>query len=128
MNNMASYVYVIQNGDLYHIGCTINLDKTRNDLRPGELIASLKTDNAEFVFKKLRKNFVNNRIPGSDYYRLGQSQIKECRILLEEDGSANYYQPFLRGGRLFLFFILSWFLITYLIVEFGINPIFNRLN
>ena len=92
---MASYVYLIQNGDLFNIGFTDNLERTRLSLRPGELLAFLNTDNPEPLIKNIRKIYVDNRLPGSDYYRLANSQVKECRILLEGDGSNNYFQPFL---------------------------------
>ena len=120
---MASYVYLIQNGDLFNIGSTNNLERTRIELRPGELLAFSITENPEPLIKNLRKTYIDNRLPGSDYYRLANSQVKECRSSLEGDGLNNYFQPFLKGPSLFLFFILSWLLITYLIIEFAVNPI-----
>ena len=125
---MASYVYLIQNGDLFNIGFTNNLERTRIELRPGELIAFSITEKPEPIIKNLRKIYIDNRLPGSDYYRLANSQVKECRFLLEGDGSSNFLQPFLRGPSLFLFFILSWFLITYFIIIFAVNPILSRFS
>ena len=125
---MASYVYLIQNGDLFNIGFTNNLERTRIDLRPGELVAFLITEKPEALIKNLRKTYVDNRLPCSDYYRLSNSQVKECRSLLEGDGLKNYFQPFLKGPILFLFFISSWFLITYIIVETVVNPILSRFS
>ena len=125
---MASYVYLIQNGDLFNIGSTNNLERIRIELRPGELIAFSTTDTPEPLIKDLRKIYVDNRLPGSDYYRLAKSQVKECRNLLEGDGSNNYFQPLIKGPSLFLFFTLSWLLITYIIIEFAINPILIRFN
>ena len=123
---MPSYVYLIQNGDLFSMGSTSNLERTRIELRPGELIAFSITENPETLIKDLRKIYIDNRLPGSDYYRLANSQVKECRSFLEGDGLNNYFQPFLKGPILFLFFILSWLLITYIIIVFAINPIFSR--
>ena len=125
---MASYVYLIQNGDLFNIGYTSNLERTRIELRPGELIAFSITEEPESLIKNLRKIYIDNRLPGSDYYRLANSQIKECRTFLEGDGSNNYFQPLLNGPRLFLVFILSWFLITYIIIEFAVDPILSRFS
>ena len=125
---MASYVYLIQNGDLFNIGFTNNLERTRIELRPGELIAFSIADKPEPLIKNLRKTYVDNRIPGSDYYRLANSQVKECRSFLEGDGSNNYFQPFLKGPILFFFFILSWLLITYIIIEVAVNPILSRFS
>ena len=123
---MASYVYLIQNGDLFNIGITNNLEKTRIDLRPGELLAFFKTDKPEPLIKNLRQIYMDNRLPGSDYYRLANSQVKECTSFLEGDGSNNYFQPLLKGPSLFLFFIFSWFLLTYIIIEFLVDPILGK--
>tara|TARA_B100000965_G_scaffold182164_1_gene152055 strand:+ start:1424 stop:1801 length:378 start_codon:yes stop_codon:yes gene_type:complete len=125
---MASYVYLIQNGDLFNLGFTNNLERTRIDLRPGELISFLITDNPDTLIKNLRKTYADNRLPGSDYYRLANSQVKECCLLLEGDGSNNYFQPFLKGPRLLIFFIISWLLVTYFIIEFAVNPVLSRFN
>ena len=123
---MASYVYLFQNGDLFNIGITNNLERTRIDLRPGELLAFLITEKPEPLINNLRKIYMDNRLPGSDYYRLGNSQVKECRSFLVGDGSNNYFEPFLKGPSLLLFFIFSWFLLTYIIIEFLIDPILGR--
>ena len=125
---MASYVYLIQNGDLFNIGLTSNLERTRIDLRPGELIAFSTTDNPEPLIRNLRRIYIDNRLPGSDYYRLANSQVKECRSFLEGDGSDNYFQPFIKGPILLLSFISAWFLITYIIIEFAVNPILTRFS
>ena len=125
---MASYVYLIQNGDLYNIGFSNNLEQTRIALRPGELVAFSITDKPEQVIKNLRKIYIDNRLPGSDYYRLANSQVKECRLILEEDKTSDYFQPFLNGTSLFAFFLLSWFLISYVFIQLVVNPIFDKFT
>ena len=123
---MASYVYLFQNGDLFNIGITNNLERTRIDLRPGELLAFLITEKPEPLINNLRKIYMDNRLPGSDYYRLGNSQVKECRSFLNGDGSNIYFEPFLKGPSLILFFIFSWILLTYTIIELAVEPILGR--
>ena len=125
---MASYVYLIQNGDLFNIGCTNNLERTRIELRPGELVAFSITEKPEPLIKDLRKTYIDNRLPCSDYYRLANSQVNECRSYLEGEGSNNYFQPFLKGPSLILFFALSWLLITYIIIEFAVNPVLTTFS
>jgi len=125
---MASYVFLIQNGDLFNIGLTNNLERTRIDLRPGELVAFLITEKPEPLIKNLRKTYLDNRLPGSDYYRLANSQVKESKSLLDGEGSTNYFQPFLKGPSLFIFFMLSWFTLTYIIIEFAVDPILSRFS
>jgi len=97
---MASYVYLIQNGDLFNIGVTNNLERTRIELRPGELLAFSITEKPEPVIKNLKKMYADNRLPGSDYYRLANSQVKVCRSFLEGEGTNNYFQPLLKGPSL----------------------------
>ena len=123
---MASYVYLFQNGDLFNIGITNNLERTRIDLRPGELLAFLITEKPEPLINNLRKIYMDNRLPGSDYYRLGNSQVNECRSFLNGDGSNNYFEPFLKGPSLILFFVFSWILLTYTIIELAVEPILGR--
>ena len=125
---MASYVYLIQNGDLFNIGFTNNLERTRIDLKPGELIAFSMAEKPETIIKNLRKMYIDNRLPGSDYYRLANSQVRECRSFLEEDGSNNYFQPFIKGPSLFILFILSWIIFSYFIIVFAVNPILTRFS
>jgi len=125
---MASYVYLIQNGDLFNIGSTNNLERARIDLRPGELLAFSITEKPDSLLKDLRRTYVDSRLPCSDYYRLANSQVKECSSLLEGDGANNYFQPFLKGPSLFIFFIFSWFLVTYFIIEFVVNPVLARFS
>ena len=125
---MASYVYLIQNGDLFNIGFTNNLERTRIELRPGELIAFSITDKPEPLIKNLRKVYIDSRLPGSDYYRLANSQVKECRSFLEGEGANNFFQPFLKGPSLVFSFILAWLLITYFIIQFAVNPILIRFS
>ena len=123
---MTTYVYLIQNGDLFNIGITNNLERTRINLKPGELLAFLVTEKPEPLINNLRKIYMDSRLPGSDYYRLANSQVKECRSFLEGDGSKNYFEPFLKGPSLFLFFIFSWFILTYIIIELVVDPILGR--
>tara|TARA_B100000214_G_scaffold321064_1_gene256477 strand:+ start:227 stop:604 length:378 start_codon:yes stop_codon:yes gene_type:complete len=125
---MASYVYLIQNGDLFNIGFTSNLERTRIDLRPGELIAFLITEKPEPLINNLRRTYVDNRLPGSDYYRLANSQVKECKFILEGDGSNNYFKPFFKGPSLFIFFMLSWLILTFIIIDFAVDPILSRFS
>ena len=125
---MSSYVYLIKNGDLYNIGLTNNLERTRIELRPGELIAFSITEKPEPIIRNLRKIYIDNRLPNSDYYRLAYSQVKECRSFLEGDDSNNYFQPFFKGYNLVFFFFLAWFLITYFIIQVAVNPILSKFS
>ena len=123
---MSSLVYLIRNGDLYVIGSSTNIDRTLAAYRPGELVASQKTDNPEALLKNLRTSYIDNRLPSSDYFRLSNSQAKQCQTLLGKDLSGTLLKPFFTGYRLFVIFIFFWLMISLTIIQFVINPIIGR--
>ncbi len=125
---MSSFVYLIRNGDLYIIGSSSNLERTLTSYKPGELVASLKTDNHEVLTKNLRRTYLDNRLPCSDYFRLSNSQARECKGLLDKGGDSSFIKPFFTGYRLILFFFFTWFLIAFTIIQFAINPILVRFS
>ncbi len=125
---MSSFVYLIRNGDLYLIGSSSNIDRTLASYNPGELVASIKTDTPETILNNLRKTFIHNRLPGSDYFRLSNSQARECQTLLEKDVGSIFFKPFFTGYRLFLLFVFFWLLITTGIIQLAINPILGRFS
>ena len=77
---MDSYIYLIENGDLYNIGSTNNIDKVQQLLRPGKLCASLKNKEAVYICKNLHIRYSEVRLPGTDYFRLNKSQLLECQL------------------------------------------------
>ena len=123
---MSSFVYLIRNGDLYVIGSTANIDRTVASYSPGELVASQKTDNPEALLKNLRRSYVDHRLPSSDYFRLSNSQARECQILLGKEVPGAFLKPIFTGYRLFFVFLFFWLSITLIIIQFAINPIIGR--
>ena len=123
---MDSYVYLIENGDLYNIGSTNNIDKVQQVLRPGRLCSSLKNKEAVYICKNLHIRYSEVRLPGTDYFRLNKSQLLECQMILKGEGASDYFQPIFRGGTIIFTFILAWLGISFFLIQFGINPIFSR--
>ena len=123
---MSSFVYLIRNGDLYIIVSSKNIDRTLSSYSPGELVASLKTDNPEALLKNLRRSYIDNRLPSSDYFRLSNSQARECQLLLEKDVGITFFKPVFTGYRLLIVFIFFWLLISFIIIQFAINPVIGR--
>ena len=123
---MSSFVYLIRNGDLYVIGSSTNIDRTLASYSPGELVASQKTDNPEGLLKNLRRSYIDNRLPSSNYFRLSNSQARDCKTFLGKDTSSTFLKPFFTGYRLFFVFTFFWLLITFIIIQFAINPIIGR--
>ncbi len=124
---MSSFVYLLRNGDLYVIGSSTNIERTLASYSPGELVASQKTANPEALLKNLRRSYIDNRLPSSDYFRLSNSQARECQTLLGKEATATFFKPLFTGYRLLFVFTFFWLLITLIIIQFAINPIIGRL-
>ena len=123
---MDSYVYLIENGDLYNIGSTNNIDKVQQLLRPGKLCASLKDKEAVYICKNLHIRYSEVRLPETDYFRLNKSQLLECQLMMKSEGASNYFQPIFKGGTMVATFILAWLGITFFLIKLGIDPILSR--
>ena len=71
---MIEYVYMIRNGALYNIGRTDNISLIKKQLKPGVLIASLKTeDSKEFPIQKEpidRFKYVRNFISNYEFRKI----------------------------------------------------------
>tara|TARA_Y100001968_G_C19373715_1_gene726446 strand:- start:487 stop:864 length:378 start_codon:yes stop_codon:yes gene_type:complete len=123
---MPSYVLLVQNGDLFHIGSTDNLKRAKQLLLPGKLIASLRSEDSDKICLNLQSKYQSARVPDTNYFRLTKSQSLECRSQLENISGVDFFQPFFVGGKLFLAFLFAWVIISFAIIKFGIDPIFSR--
>ncbi len=123
---MDSYIYLIENGDLYNIGSTNNIDKVQQLLRPGKLCASLKDKEAVYICKNLHIRYSEVRLPETDYFRLNKSQLLECQLMMKSEGASNYFQPIFKGATKVATFILAWFVLTFFLIKLGIDPILSR--
>tara|TARA_E500000081_G_C5967557_1_gene276626 strand:+ start:138 stop:611 length:474 start_codon:yes stop_codon:yes gene_type:complete len=100
---VSGFVYLIRNKDLYKIGITQNLEQRMKTLKPDEIVSTLKTDNYQQLEKKLHKRYKNVRLPQSEYFRLDDSQISDCKSQLNTADSneatgpvniiTNWYDP-----------------------------------
>ncbi|WP_036903395.1 MULTISPECIES: GIY-YIG nuclease family protein [Prochlorococcus] len=123
---MESYIYLIKNKDLHIIGVANNIDKAQKLLKPGVLVAHVKTDNSGFICKQLYQRFSECRIPMSDYFRLNASQVEECKNTMRLNADKAYFEPIFKGLTLVFTFLISWIALFFLIIKLGINPIFER--
>ena len=82
---MSGWVYLIRNGaDLYKIGITQNLEQRMKQLKPDEIVSTLETEDYEQLEKKLHKRYKSVRVPQSEYFRLTDSQLSDCKNELKE--------------------------------------------
>ena len=118
---MSGFVYLMKNGDLYKLGCTNNLKSEASKMKPGEIIASFKTDDPKSFEVRLLRLYKKKRIPDTNYFRLSESEVNNCKKHLE--GKSNFPKSLndeLRIGLNGSFFFAS---ITFLI-SFLINKLF----
>tara|TARA_Y100001968_G_C19322664_1_gene700094 strand:+ start:48 stop:638 length:591 start_codon:yes stop_codon:yes gene_type:complete len=79
---MVGWVYLIRNKDLYKIGITRNLKQRIKQLNPDGVLATLQTSNFISLEKSLHKRYKDVRIPQTEYFRLTQAQLNDCKKIL----------------------------------------------
>ena len=124
---MESYIYLIQNGDLFNIGVSTNLDKAKQLLNPGQVCSymKIKYKDSEILCKNLQSRYSDVRIPQTDYFRLSKSQLLECQLMMKSEGGEKYFEPIFKGLNLIVTFLLAWLLLSGLIINLAVNPILN---
>ena len=123
---MSGFVYLMKNGDLYKLGCTTNLKSEASKMKPGEIISSFKTNDPKSFEVRLLRLYKKKRIPDTNYFRLSESEVNNCKKHLE--GKSNFPKTLedelrigLNGS---LFFALIAFLISFLINKMFIFSFF----
>ena len=125
---MAKYIFLAQNGELYYIGITENLERITKALKPAIIIEVLKSKDSEIILGTLHRNYSDSRLPESNYFRLSKSQAIECKERLKKGRGKDDFKPFFSGFKLVITILLSWLFLSFLIIKFGFEPIFNRLS
>ena len=80
---MSGFVYLMKNGDLYKLGCTTNLKSEASKMKPGEIISSFKTNDPKSFEVRLLRLYKKKRIPDTNYFRLSESEVNDCKKHLE---------------------------------------------
>jgi len=84
---MVGVVYIIRNGDLYKIGHAKNIESEIRKLKPDEIIARLEVDEPKELEVRLFKRYKLKRVPDTDYFRLTDDQVLDCKKRLAGGGS-----------------------------------------
>ena len=123
---MSEFVYLMQNGDLYKLGCTSDLESETNKMKPGKIISSFKTKDPRPFHVRLLKIYKRKRIPDTNYFRLSESEVLNCKKHLE--GKTNLPKDLseeirigLTGSLIFASMVL---LISFLITKIFIFSLF----
>ena len=80
---MSEFVYLMKNGDLYKLGCTSNLESELSKMKPGKIISSFKTKDPKSFEARLLRLYKKKRIPDTNYFRLSESEVDNCKKHLE---------------------------------------------
>ena len=118
---MSGFVYLMKNGDLYKLGCTTNLKSEASKMKPGEIISSFKTNDPKSFEVRLLRLYKKKRIPDTNYFRLSESEVNNCKKHLE--GDSNFPKSLNDELRIGLNGSLLFAIITFLI-SFFISKMF----
>ena len=76
-NKKFGFVYFIKNDDIYKIGITNDLLRRLNQLKPDEIINTVRCSNYEALEIQLHKKFKKYRIPQTEYFRLTPNLVEQ---------------------------------------------------
>ena len=82
------FVYFVRNDEIYKIGITDNLLRRLKELKPDEVLNSVRCNNYQEIEKKIHAHFKNRRIPQTEYFRLDAAEVEEAHALMTK--SARY--------------------------------------
>ena len=115
---MSEFVYLMKNGDLYKLGCTSNLESEASKMKPGKIISSFETKDPKSFEARLLRLYKKKRIPDTNYFRLSESEVDNCKKHLE--GKSNLPKALSEELRIGLNGSLLFAIIT-LFISFLIN-------
>ena len=131
---MAGFVYLMKNGDLYKLGCTTNLKSEASKMKPGEIISSFKTNDPKSFEVRLLRLYKKKRIPDTNYFRLSESEVNNCKKHLEGKSSLpkslnDELRIGLNGSLLFatITFMISFLINKIFIFSFFLSILFASI-
>ena len=78
------FIYFVRNDEIYKIGITDNLLRRIKQLKPDEILNSVRCSNYQEIEKKMHAHFKKRRIPQTEYFRLDASEVEEAHALMTE--------------------------------------------
>ena len=109
---MSEFIYLMKNGDLYKIGRAKNLENESAKLKPGVIISSFNANEPKSFEARLLRLYKQKRIPDTNYFRLSESEVKDCRKHLEGKSNlpkslSDEFRIGLNGSLLFALIIFT---------------------
>ena len=124
----------MKNDDLYKIGCTNNLESEAIKMKPGKIISSFKIKDPKSFEARLLRLYKKKRIPDTNYFRLSESEVDNCKIHL--GGKSNLPKSLsdelkigLNGSLLFssITFLISFIISKLFIVSLFLSIVFASI-
>jgi len=81
-NQEFGFVYLIRNQDIYKIGITQNLLQRFEQLKPDQVINTIRCSNYKELERELHNILNYCRIPQTEYFRLTPAQVEEVNQLM----------------------------------------------
>ena len=78
------FVYFIRNSDIYKLRITDNLLRRMKELKPDEILNSVRCSNYQEIEKKMHAHFKEKRIPQTEYFRLDPAEVEEAHALMTD--------------------------------------------
>lgn len=78
------FVYFVRNDDIYKVGITDNLLRRLKELKPDEILNSVRCSNYQDIEKKIHAHFKKRRIPQTEYFRLDAAEVEEAHSMMTD--------------------------------------------
>ena len=78
------FVYFVRNDEIYKVGITDNLLRRLKELKPDEILNSVRCSNYQEIEKKMHAHFKEKRIPRTEYFRLDVAEVEEAHWLMTD--------------------------------------------
>ena len=78
------FVYFVRNDEIYKFGITDNLLRRLKELKPDEILNSVRCSNYQEIEKKMHAHFKEKRIPRTEYFRLDVAEVEEAHWLMTD--------------------------------------------
>ncbi len=131
---MPEFVYLMKNDDLYKLGCTSNLENEASKMKPGQIISFFKTKDSKSFEARLLRLYRRKRIPGTNYFRLSDSEVDNCKKHLEgktdlPKGLSDELRIGLNGSLLFatITLLISFLISKMFIISFFLSILFASI-
>jgi len=78
------FIYFVRNDEIYKIGITDNLLRRIKELKPDEILNSVRCSNYQEIEKKMHAHFKKRRIPQTEYFRLDAAEVEEAHAMMTD--------------------------------------------